>query len=127
MSLSETVLGWLWQSLVGQRRLRVTVHLAYFGHLDPARYGIEYVLPPDAPVPGLHVVSLNLLLGLPYVAVEHGRWVLLGDNLIRPQNRFAWLREREPLTRLGGSLWVFRVGEADVRRDRASTTEAPGS
>jgi hypothetical protein len=93
------------QGLSGQR-----IHLAYFGHMDPARYGIHYSLPPEEPRPGVHVVSLNLLLGLPYVAVENGRWVLLGEDLVQQQHRFAWLRERRPVARLGESLWVFRVG-----------------
>jgi 4-amino-4-deoxy-L-arabinose transferase-like glycosyltransferase len=96
------------QGLSGQR-----IHLAYFGHLDPRRYGIDFVLPPDRPQPGVHVVSLNFLLGLPYVAVENGRWVLVGPNLVQPQEDFAWLRRRmgTEVARLGESLWIFRVGE----------------
>jgi len=87
------------------------IHLAYFGHLDPRRYGIDYVLPPDHPEPGLHVVSLNFLLGLPYVAVENGNWVLIGQDLVQQQHDFAWLRRRmgTEVARLGQSLWVFRV------------------
>lgn len=103
---------WLEQEgLSGQR-----IHLAYFGHLDPMRYGIHYVLPPDHPQPGIHVVSLNFLLGMPYVAVENGRWVLLGSNLVEQQQDFAWLRRRmgTEVARLGESLWVFRV-EQDAR------------
>jgi 4-amino-4-deoxy-L-arabinose transferase-like glycosyltransferase len=96
---------WLQQEDVAGER----IHLAYFGHLDPARYGIDYVLPPDQPQPGIHVVSLNLLLGLPYVVVDHGHWVLLGQDLVRQQHEFSWLRERTPVARLGESLWVFRV------------------
>jgi hypothetical protein len=53
---------------------------------------------------------------LPYVAVENGRWVLLGSNLVEQQQDFAWLRRRmgTEVARLGESLWVFRV-EEDAR------------
>jgi hypothetical protein len=88
---------------------RGPIHLAYFGHLDPARYGIDYVLPPDQPRPGIHVVSLNFLLGMPYLVLDDGRWTMLGEDLVRPQNEFAWLRNRQPVARLGHSLWVFQV------------------
>jgi 4-amino-4-deoxy-L-arabinose transferase-like glycosyltransferase len=92
------------------RRFDAPVYLAYFGHLDPARYGIDYRLPPDHPVPGLYAVSVNLLLGMPYIVVDHGAWVLFGDALTRPQNRLAWLRGREPLARIGSSIWIYEVG-----------------
>jgi hypothetical protein len=85
------------------------VHLAYFGHMDPARYGIDYVLGTDQPVSGLHAVSLNLLLGMPYVVMDHGEWRLLGRDLTTPQNRFAWLRDRTPVAKLGETIWVYRV------------------
>jgi hypothetical protein len=88
------------------------IYLAYFGHLDPARYGIEFRLPPDHPVPGLYAVSVNLLLGMPYVVVDEGRWALFGDDLTRPQNRLAWLRGREPTARVGASIWIYEVGPA---------------
>jgi hypothetical protein len=97
---------WLEREAVGSGE---RVHLAYFGHLDPARYGIRYVLPPSRPEPGIHIVSLNLLLGLPYVLNDHGTWRLLGEDLVRQQHEYAWLRGREPVARLGESLWVFRV------------------
>jgi 4-amino-4-deoxy-L-arabinose transferase-like glycosyltransferase len=89
------------------------IGLAYFGHVDPARYGIDYEIAPDAPRPGLHAVSLNLLLGMPYVVVDHGRWVLLGDDLTRPQQRYAWLRHRTPVARIGGTIWVYRIDPDD--------------
>jgi len=92
-----------------ERRSHAPVYLAYFGHLDPARYGIDYRLPPDHPVAGLYAVSVNLLLGMPYVVVDQGRWALFGDDLTRPQNRLAWLRAREPLARIGGSIWIYEV------------------
>lgn len=101
---------WLEQEgLTGQR-----IYLAYFGHLDPRRYDINYVLPPDHPQPGVHVVSLNFLLGLPYVAMENGSWVLVGQDLVQQQHDFAWLRRRmgTEVARLGESLWVFRVETA---------------
>ena len=97
---------------LADRRIDGPIYLAYFGHLDPARYGIDYRLPPDHPVPGLHAVSVNLLLGMPYVVVEQGRWVLFGDNLTQPQNRLAWLRGRPPTARIGASIWIYEVTDA---------------
>jgi 4-amino-4-deoxy-L-arabinose transferase-like glycosyltransferase len=88
------------------------IGLAYFGHMDPTRYGIEYELAPDHPRPGWHAVSLNLLFGMPYVVVDHGTWRLLGQDLVRPQHRYAWLRGREPVARIGGTIWVYRVPDA---------------
>ena len=95
---------WLEENAAGE-----VVRLAYFGHMDPERYGINYVMASDQPVAGVHAVSLNLLLGMPYVVVDHGEWRLIGQDLTTPQNRFAWLREREPVAKLGGTIWVYRV------------------
>ena len=85
------------------------IHLAYFGHLDPAHYGIPYEVSPDHPQAGIHVVSLNLLLGLPYPVNDHGEWRLLGAGLTEPQNHLAWLRGRQPEERLGETLWIYRM------------------
>src|SRR5262249_13979265 len=40
--------------------------LGYFGHVDPALYGIDYSLPPTEPTPGRCAVSANFLAGYPY-------------------------------------------------------------
>ncbi len=99
------------------------VSLAYFGHVDPAIYGLDYTLPPTAPAAGRYVVSANFLAGYPYaltytpgrmVGVRRGQW--------------SWLDRLTPTERVGSSLYVFDVTYDDVRRLYAdalpSATEA---
>jgi hypothetical protein len=80
-----------------------SVNLLYFGHVHPEAYGIDYSLPPDAPAPGIHVVSVSFAQGHPYIAVDHGRWVWV------PKGAPEWLRARRPDEVIGASLWVYRV------------------
>ncbi len=77
------------------------VHLLYFGHVDPALYGIEYRLVPPRPVDGLVAVSVNYLMGYPYPARgPDGRWAEIA------RGHAAWLRDQTPDLRLG-SIWIF--------------------
>jgi hypothetical protein len=84
------------------------LHLLYFGHVDPALYGIDYALVPPHPVEGLVAVSANFLGGYPYVTTAPGGAVVgvAGDTA-------AWLRDRTPARWLG-SILLF-----DTRRDGA--------
>jgi hypothetical protein len=103
-----------------------SVRLAYFGHAEPAAYGIDYTVPlPDASGadalgeargrypytfrPGVYAISANLLVGFPYYVMDHGRWVPAGNVLTEPQEIFAWFRKREPETVIGGSILLYRV------------------
>jgi 4-amino-4-deoxy-L-arabinose transferase-like glycosyltransferase len=82
------------------------IGLLYFGHVDPALYGIDHELVPPYPVAGVLAVSVNFLMGAEYTAVAPGggsAWVG-GDHL-------AWLRGRSPVERCG-SIWIF-----DTRRE----------
>ena len=66
--LSDSNLDW-GQGLLALRNYQAehpseTLHLAYFGTMDPSLYGIRYVpLPPDQPVTGTVVVSATHLSG----------------------------------------------------------------
>ena len=114
-----------------QRRGETHVHLAYFGHPEPAAYGIDYTVPlpggsgaqaliegegriPYTFRPGLYAISANLLVGLPYQVMDHGRWVPAGKALHEPQEIFAWFRKRPPEALVGGTILLFRV-EAPAR------------
>ena len=81
------------------------IGLLYFGHVDPGLYGIEYQPVPARPAPGVFAVSSTFLMGVPYVSVEPG-----GRMTRVPRDQAAWLRELEPVRRLG-SIWIFDTRE----------------
>jgi len=81
--------------------LREPVGLLYFGHVNPALYGIAYQPVPPSPASGVFAVSATFLMGVPYVAVTPD-----GRMLKIERDHAAWLRDREPVLRLG-SIWVF--------------------
>lgn len=84
-----------------------SVKLSYFGTVDPALYGLEYewlpsyVLPKrghpvaDFPPTGLVAVSVTNLVGV-YMDMYPG-----GPDL------YAWLRDVEPVARIGHSIHVY--------------------
>jgi hypothetical protein len=84
-----------------------TPYLLYFGHVDPALYGLRYELLPSTPVEGILAVSENFLRGHSYltVAPNGGMKGVAGDTA-------AWLRAETPVRRLG-SILLF-----DTRRAR---------
>jgi hypothetical protein len=79
------------------------VYLLYFGHVEPTLLGISYALPPAQPRPGTYLVSVNFAKGYPYLAPDHGRMVRAVGGAP------AWLRAREPVDRIGDSIWVYEV------------------
>jgi len=85
-----------------QQRERIEVlNLAYFGRVSPKVYGIRFTpLEPDSR--GIAVISATFLMGRPYL------WYLGGRMRWVPAQAFAWLREREPIARVG-SLFVYRL------------------
>jgi len=78
-----------------------TIGLLYFGHVDPALYGIHYEIVPPFPVAGVLAVSVNYLMGAEYVAVGPG-----GNLVGVGKDYLAWLRSRQPVARCG-SIWIF--------------------
>ena len=84
-----------------------TPFLLYFGHVDPALYGLRYQLLPSTPVEGILAVSENFLRGQPYLTVAPNGVMtgVAGDTA-------AWLRTETPVLRLG-SIVLF-----DTRRVR---------
>jgi len=85
------------------------VWLSYFGEARPEYYGIQYrgldsypprLMNPDArpfygpnPAPGIYAISATNLQGVHFA--DHGE--------------FAWFREREPLAKLGYSIFLYEV------------------
>lgn len=79
------------------------IGLAYFGHVDPAVYGIDWDFPrPDRP--GLVAVSANFLHGYPYATYAEGRMVPV------PPDAFTWIAKLPRVADLGGGIYVVRVG-----------------
>jgi hypothetical protein len=96
-----------WQRVTG-----TPLYLSYFGVAHPSAYGLEFTaLPtwepgpeqspparqtfnPAKPAPGFYAISVTNLQGL-----------VLGDAY----DTFAWFRDREPIARIGGSIFVYEV------------------
>ncbi|HWM93003.1 MAG TPA: glycosyltransferase family 39 protein [Thermoanaerobaculia bacterium] len=79
------------------------IGLAYFGHVDPAIYGIQWDFPrPDHP--GFVAVSANFLHGYPYATYREGRIVPI------PPNAFTWIGRFPRVAELGGGMFVYRIG-----------------
>ncbi|MFQ5702049.1 MAG: hypothetical protein ACE5HU_09415, partial [Acidobacteriota bacterium] len=96
LHLVDSNLDW-GQDLVGLRRFMDEhgldgINLYYFGTADPRYYGIERYVPPR---PGYFAVSVTHLMGV-YL----------------PDKRYlAPLRAVKPLTTIGHSIWVFKIGK----------------
>jgi hypothetical protein len=75
-----------------------SVYLAYFGRVDPAVYGIRYRPLESSSRGGRAVVSATFLMGRPYF------WILGGRMRWVPANTYAWLRDRQPIDRVGAFL-----------------------
>jgi len=78
-----------------------SIGLAYFGHVDPALYGIAWDFPLPAQ-PGLAAVSANFLHGYPYATYQHGLTPV-------PPGAFTWLARQERVADLGGGMFVYRI------------------
>lgn len=88
--------------------------LAYFGTVPPHRLDIEYrVPPPRSPQPGWYAVSVNFVKGRPH-------WLRKPDGEIRPVDfqEFGYFQFLTPVDRVGTSIDIYNVTEADVERWR---------
>jgi hypothetical protein len=96
--VSDSNLDW-GQGLLALRKYQQqhpdeTIHLAYFGTMDPALYGIRYVpLEPNQPVSGTVVVSATHLTG----------------QLLDDPNSYHWTSKYPETQILNHSLHVFKV------------------
>ncbi|MBK8899861.1 MAG: phospholipid carrier-dependent glycosyltransferase [Anaerolineaceae bacterium] len=95
-----------------QREHDVPLYLSYFGTAHPSAYGLDFTaLPtwepgpeqippfrqafnPRDPAPGFYAISVTNLQGL-----------VLGEA----HDTFAWFRDKEPVARIGGSIFVYEV------------------
>ncbi len=102
-------LGRLQKTLAAEGTQRVC--LGYFGHVDPALYGIDWTVPPDVPTPGRCVISANYLAGYPY-PLTYGPGRMIGVK----RGAWSWFDRLQPTARIGRSLLVFDVSDEDVER-----------
>jgi hypothetical protein len=80
-----------------------SVHLAYFGRVDPRIYGIRFTSLVEGQSHGTAVVSASLLMGRPYWV-----WRNPGELVWSHNGAFAWLQRLEPVDRVG-SMFVFEL------------------
>lgn len=99
-----------------------SVCLGYFGHVDPAVYGIEWTLPPAVPTPGRCVISANYLAGYPYPIPYGPNGRMIGVK----RGAWSWFDRLTPSARIGRSLFVFDVSEDDVSRLAAAPLPSAG-
>jgi hypothetical protein len=69
------------------------IKLCYFGWTNPAYYGIEYEDLSPQETKGDIAISVTNLQGIYYV--DH--------------NRYAWLKNYEPVERIGYSIYVYHI------------------
>jgi 4-amino-4-deoxy-L-arabinose transferase-like glycosyltransferase len=77
------------------------IGLAYFGHVDPALYGIHWEFP-DPAHPGPVAVSANFLHGYPYATYANGHILPI------PPGAFTWIGRSPRTAGLGGGIFVYR-------------------
>jgi len=79
------------------------IGLVYFGHVDPALYGIEGYFPRPGE-PGLVAISANFLHGYGYLTFAGGRMVPV------PAGAFTWIARYPRVADLGGGMFVYKIG-----------------
>ncbi|MBT3378071.1 MAG: hypothetical protein HN742_39865 [Lentisphaerae bacterium] len=98
------------------------VKLAYFGHVWPEHYGIAFTPLGDVPEPGHIAASVAYVMGQSYAITYAGTRISPV-----PQNEFGWLRQFEPVARIGRSIWLYNISESEARaaRDQMGGTRTP--
>ena len=102
--LIDSNLDW-GQDLIRLRELMHTrgyrrVNLAYFGRVDPAVYGIDYLPLEGTRQKGPTAVSASFLMGRPYFWIEGGRM-----RWVKPYT-YSWLQKETPVAR-AGTMFVY--------------------
>jgi hypothetical protein len=106
---------------VGEHPEVEPLSLAYFGTLPPESLGLTYEPPPTKqPRPGWHAVSVNFVMGRPHWTRD-GRG---GIQAIYPGNDFSYFQFFEPTRRIGASIDVYHLTDADVQRWQAAVRRA---
>jgi hypothetical protein len=102
------------------------IYLSYFGNAPPEAYGIRYqYIPAYGPLarPRVEALPPELERELLAISVYNLQGVHFDDH-----DLYAWLREKEPITKIGYSIYVYDVtGDADSHLEiaRAYLKEGP--
>jgi hypothetical protein len=97
---------------------KTPVFLAYYGYFDPIDFGVDVQVAPFGPiknhdaefthfVPGYYAISVNYIYGC-----EWG---------ISNPNAYEVFRTLSPVARCGGSIYVFHLDEALIRKFAAAS------
>jgi hypothetical protein len=114
-----------------EHALEQPMYLAYFGTMDPHIYGLEYLVPPKGlatsegevdqydpwsygPIPGLHAISANFLIGIPFPT-----WDQNSERIHVPLHSYRYFNEFEPIARPGYSIYVYEITLEEANRVRA--------
>jgi Dolichyl-phosphate-mannose-protein mannosyltransferase len=108
------------------------VGLAYFGHFDPAAFGIDYRLPPRlpdpdrpadpaaGPQPGWYAISVTLRQGQAW-GVRDGT----GGSVNVKRDDFAYFRELTPVHCIGHSIHIYHLWREECDALRAKFNLPP--
>lgn len=89
------------------------LNLAYFGGIDPHLVGLEYTLPPLEPTAGRFALSVNFVRGMQFHAVNGA-----GRRVLVKEGSYAYFQQWEPTERIGTSIRVYEVSEAQAAEAR---------
>lgn len=85
------------------------VQLAYFGRVDPSRYGVQWRTLPTTPVSGPVAISTTFAVGLPYSVRMKERPFGRAESAWSEAHTWSWLADVEPDEVLGGgSIRVWK-------------------
>lgn len=90
-----------------------TLKLAYFGHVWPEHYGIEFTPLTGVPESGHIAASVSYVMGQSYAVTYTG-----AEIVSVPADQFGWLRQFEPVARIGRSIWLYDISEAEAQAAR---------
>ena len=114
-----------------------TLHLAYFGFVDPRLAGIEFQLPPSATElatrgadrgtanrrvlkPGWYAISVNLLHGYS-IAISDGHGAL---TLASPSD-YTYFQRFTPVAMAGYSIYIYHLDQHDIDDLRGGPSSSP--
>ncbi len=101
------------QRFVAEHPQVAPLSLAYFGTLPPESVGLDYENPPTRqPRAGWHAVSVNFVKGRPHWTHD-GRG---GKHSLYPPEDVSYFDFFDPKYRIGASIDLYHLTEADVRR-----------